>query len=96
MTNFYTSVDRWANDIFYRGYEGGKPVKKRISFQPSLFVPDPKGKFKSMRGEPLTEYVLPDMREARKFLSQYSNTIEVHGNTNYVSQYIQQKYPGIV
>ena len=96
MTNFYTSVDRWANDIFYRGYEGGKPVKKRISFQPSLFVPDPKGKFKSMRGEPLTEYVLPDMREARKFLSQYSNTIEVHGNTNYVAQYIQQKYPGKV
>lgn len=93
MTNFYTSVDRWGNDILYRGIEGGKSVKKRISFRPSLFLPDPKGKFKSLKGQPLTEYVLSDMREAKKFLATYSDSIEVHGNTNYVSQYLLQKYP---
>ena len=39
--NFYTSVNRYGNNILYRGFESGKRVEKKIPYMTSLFIPNP-------------------------------------------------------
>ena len=97
MTNFYTSVSRYGNKLLLRGYDSGHPIKERITFKPSLFVPNPKTtKWKSLKDEPLEELVFDTMREAKEFLqtTEGVKNLKIHGNTNYIAQFIQQKYPG--
>ena len=98
MTNFYTSVNRFGNKLLLRGYDSGHPTKERIAFKPSLFVPFHKksSKWKSLKGEPLEELVFDSMREAKEFLqtTESINNLKIHGNANYIAQFIQQKYPG--
>ena len=97
MTNFYTSVSRYGNKLLLRGYDSGHPIKERIEFKPSLFVPNEKAsKWKSLKGEPLEELVFDTMREAKEFLQTTDGVknLKIHGNTNYIAQFIQQKYSG--
>ena len=97
MTNFYTSVSRYGNKLLLRGYDSGHPIKERITFKPSLFVPNPKTtKWQSLKDEPLEELVFDTMREAKEFLqtTEGVKNLKIHGNTNYIAQFIQQKYPG--
>ena len=97
MTNFYTSVSRYGNKLLLRGYDSGHPIKERITFKPSLFVPNPKTtKWQSLKGEPLEELVFDTMRDAKEFLQTTDSVknLKIHGNANYIAQFIQQKYPG--
>lgn len=97
MTNFYTSVNRYGNKLLLRGYDSGHPIKERIAFKPSLFVPNETGrKWKSLKDEPLEELVFDSMREAKEFLQTTDGVknLKIHGNANYIAQFIQQKYSG--
>ena len=94
---FYTNVSRFGNNILYRGYENGKRVEERIPFSPTLFVESSKasGKYKSLYGVPVEPIQMGSMSEARDFVSQYKNipNFTVHGNTNYVSQFLSNRFP---
>ena len=94
---FYTNVSRFGNNILYRGYENGKRVEERIPFSPTLFVESSKasGKYKSLYGVPVEPIEMGSMSEARDFVSQYKNipNFTVHGNTNYVSQFLSNRFP---
>ena len=94
---FYTNVSRFGNNILYRGYENGKRVEERIPFSPTLFVESSKasGKYKSLYGAPVEPIQMGSMSEARDFVAQYKNipNFTVHGNTNYVSQFLSNRFP---
>jgi DNA polymerase elongation subunit (family B) len=99
VTNFYTSVNRFGNKLLLRGYDSGHPIKERITFKPSLFVtvgPSTSSRWYSLKGEALEKIVFDSMREAKEFIqtTEPIENITVHGNTNYIAQFIQQKYPG--
>jgi len=99
VTNFYTSVNRFGNKLLLRGYDSGHPIKERIAFKPSLFVtvgPSTSSRWYSLKGEALEKIVFDSMREAKEFIqtTEPIENITVHGNTNYIAQFIQQKYPG--
>lgn len=97
MTKFYTSVCRFGNDILLRGYEYGNRISRKEKFKPSLYVPDAKnGNWKSLKGDPLTEITFDTMREAKEFMEQYKDIegFKIHGNTNYIAQFINENYPG--
>lgn len=98
MSEFYTSVSRYANYIHYRGYKNGQRVKKRVLFEPELFVTSPLDKpteWKNIKGHPVHSVKFDSMREAKEFLSNYEDVtdFEVCGQTNYIYQYITQKWP---
>ena len=94
---FYTQVSRISNSICYRGYENGERVTSREPFKPTLYVTskNPKAAWKTLEGNPVDPVEFDDMKEATQFMKRYENVqgVEVHGNTNYVAQYIQDKYP---
>ena len=99
MSKFYTNVERFINDIRVRGYENGRPFTRKVKFGPTLYV-RAKGDaatHKSLVGNiPLGATKFNSMTEARDFLTQYQDVhgFDICGTQNYVTQFIQQEYPG--
>ena len=100
LTKFYTSVERYGNYILHRGYENGKRFSYRVPFTPTLYVHTPKSGgegYKSLtQGNlPLSPHKFGDMREAKNFIEEYKGVhgMKIFGNTNYVTQFIQEEYP---
>ena len=93
---FYTNVTRYANSLLYRGYKNGHRVQERVKFKPTLFVPDSKSDTFALDGARVSPIQLDDMREAKDFMERYKDmpNFKVYGNTNYVAQFIQEKFPG--
>lgn len=97
MSSFYTSVERYANTILWRGYENGKPFSKKVKFQPTLYHASKKQTdFKSLIGSKYLEPKTFDtMGDARDFIEKYKDVsgFELYGNSHYVTQFIQERYP---
>jgi len=100
--NFYTSVARKGNFILYRGYKDGIPVMDKIPFVPTLYVNyDPStargdtGNFRALDGTPVAPVEFPTMRDASEFVARYKHVsnFPVHGQTNFVTQYISSRFP---
>ena len=93
---FYTSCIRFGNNLLYRGYKNGKRVAERVKFAPTLFVPDEKGPQKALDGASVSPFKFSDMRDAKEFIEQYRDVpnFKIYGNTNYVAQFLQEKFPG--
>ena len=94
---FYTNVSRLGDNILYRGFENGKRIEERVPFQPVLFVESKNstGKYKTLQGVSVEPVQLDSMREAKQFLERYKHVegFGVHGQTNYVSQFISNRFP---
>lgn len=96
---FYTSVLRYGNNILYRGYENDKPVKRKIPFRPTLFMAGSKNSgWTTLEGLPVDPIQFDSMSEATDFLKRYDgvSNFTVHGNNNYVAQFITEKYPDTI
>ena len=97
--NFYTSVNRYGNNIMLRGWHDGKRINKRFTYQPSLYVPgDDNSGWTTIGGDPVAEKRFDTMRDAGEFVKQYAgvSNFKVYGNTNYVTQFINEYYPGAI
>lgn len=99
-TNFYTSVERYGNNILWRGYKDGRRFSKKIPFEPTLYrLSKTETGFRSLIGEKNIEPIKFDSMSACKdYVEQYKDVhgFEVFGNTNYVAQFVQERYPGKV
>ena len=99
LTKFYTSVERYGNNILHRGYENGKRFNYRVPFQPTLYVHTPKSGaegYHSLEDHlPVSPHKFGDMREAKNFIEEYKGVhgMKTFGSTNYVTQFIQEEYP---
>lgn len=95
---FYTSVERFGNNILFRGYENGKAVMRKDSYMPTLFVPSPEAKspWKALDGSNVEPVLFDSMREAGDFIKRYEHVdnVTIHGMNNFVTQYIGTKFPG--
>jgi len=96
MTEFYTSVLRRGNQIYYRGVRNGERVKKKIPFQPHLYVTgDSASQWKTLEGQSVIEMQFDDMSAATEYIQTYRDVanVDVYGNNNYVAQFITRKFP---
>ncbi len=95
---FYKNVEQVGNKILVRAHENGTDVQYREDFKPSLFVSSKKDvtDYKSLDGRPLRRVMPGRISDCRQFLQQYADVeeFEIHGNTRYLYQYINDKYPG--
>ena len=98
MSKFYTNVERFINDLYVRGYENGKPFARKVKFKPTLYVrARDNATHKSLVGDvPLGATRFDSCTEARDFLAQYQDVhgFDIFGTQNYITQYIQEEYPG--
>ena len=70
--NFYTSVERFGNNILWRGYENGKSFMRREAYKPTLFLPSKDGQYKSLVGaRSLSPRLCESMSEAKDFIERH-------------------------
>jgi len=94
--NFYTSVNRYGNNILYRGFEGGKRVSKKIPYEPTLFIPTTKETgWNNLQNLPVQPVTFDTMRDATDFIKKYDgvDNFPVYGTTNFVNQFVTDKFP---
>ena len=100
MSNFYTNVQSFGNNILYRGVMDGKRVKQRIEYSPSLFVPSKRiTNFTTLEGDYLDQKVFGTMKDARDYIKQFdgvSNGPKIYGNTKYEYAFIADQHKGMV
>jgi DNA polymerase elongation subunit (family B) len=95
--NFYTSVNRYGNNILYRGFEDGKRISKKIPYMPTLFVnTDKETGWNNLHNQPVLPVTFDTMREAGDFIKRYEgvDNFPVYGTTNYVNQFVTDRFPG--
>ena len=95
--NFYTSVNRYGNNIMYRGFQNGKRVEEKVKFQPTLFIATNKETgWNNLKNRPVQPIEFETMREATDFVKKYDgvDNFPVYGMTNYVTQFITDKFKG--
>jgi hypothetical protein len=94
--DFYTSVERFGNQLLYRGYSDGQQVKKKIPFKPTLFVNGDTGSgWSSLDGRSVEPMTFDSMRDATDFTKRYEHVdnFKTYGMNNFVSQFIAEKFP---
>jgi DNA polymerase elongation subunit (family B) len=97
--SFYTCVNRYGNNMLYRGYDDqGKAVKARLPFEPTMYLVSQKatGEWKTLQGQPVDPIKLDSMSEANDFIKKYKDidNFQVHGNSNFTAQFLNSKHPG--
>lgn len=96
MVAFYTSVERFGNNILWRGYDNGKRFSKKVNFEPTLYVPSKdEGDYHSLIGnQRLSAKKFASMTAAKEFIEEFEDVknFQVYGNKNFVAQFIQENY----
>ena len=93
---YYTNVTLLGDSILCRGYEDGSPISFKDIIKPTLFVPSPKGTWKTLEGETMAPVRQDGARRAREFIQKYKDVegFSVYGYERFVYQWISEKYPG--
>ena len=94
--DFYTSVNRYGNDILLRGIHGGKKISKKVRYMPTLFVNSDKPTgWKTLDDKDVLPRAFDTMREAGDYIKQFDgvDNYPVYGTTNYITQFITDTYP---
>ena len=94
---FYTSVNRYANSILYRGYaDNGERVQRKEKFKPTLYVTSrkPTG-WTSIDGADVDSIQFDSMKDAKNHVEMYRDVAgyKIYGAKNYIHQYITEKFP---
>ena len=95
LMKFYKNVEQVGNKILVRAHENGNDVIYREEFKPSLFVSSNKqSDYKTLDGRNLRRVMPGTIADCRQFVQQYADVeeFEIHGNTRYLYQYINEKY----
>ena len=98
--SFYTNVQSIGGKILYRGVIGGKRVKQKIDYTPSLYIPSRKvTNYKTLDGNYLDKKVFDSIHEAREYTKQFDglvNATKIYGNTRYEYAFIADQHPEMV
>ena len=98
LGGFYTSVERFANNLLYRGYDdNGKKVSHRIKYKPTLYLKSKKQNttWKSLDGIPVDPIQFSSMSELREFQQTYRDVpdYKLYGNERHIPAFIQGQFP---
>jgi DNA polymerase elongation subunit (family B) len=96
LSNFYTNVQSFGNNILFRGIQNGKRVKEKVDYSPSLFLPSKKiTNYTSLDGDYLDHKKMKDIRSARDYIKQFdgvSGATKIYGQTRFEYAFIAEFY----
>ena len=98
-SDFYTNVVIRGDNILYRGIENGKHVRRKIPYQPTLFVNSiDETEWKTLDGRSLDKFTVGGILETNKFIKEHRGVsgFEIHGNLDHVYSFIAEDFPGEV
>ena len=91
---FYTSINRYGNELLYRGYDFGRPVTQKVRFSPSLYIKTKNPtEYKSLYGDYVNKVPFKNMREATDIIKANAGNNSIFGTKNYIHQFVAEKFP---
>jgi len=96
MKSFYTNVQVYGSRILFRGVQNGKKIKQKIDYNPTLFVTSQKPtKFRTIRGEYVSDIAPGNIRDCRNFVGQYESVenFKIYGMQKYEYAFISEQHP---
>ena len=99
MTNYYTNVQVYGNNILFRGVNNGRRFGKKIPYSPTLFLPSKKPTdFKSLHGDFLEPKKFKTIRETRDFIKKYEEVenFKIYGNASFEYAFISEYQKGMI
>ena len=94
---FYTFCDKVGSKIYHRyvNDHGSKCQEVVTDFPIDLYLKG-NGEYKDIFGTSLKRFDFDNMSDAGNFVRQYEELTGVHGQTDFVSQFISTTYPGFI
>lgn len=92
---FYTSINRHGNNILYRGYEDGRPVKRKIMYSPTLYVPSrTQTELRTLQGRHVAPIQPGTMRDCYEFCNKHADVegFTIYGTQNYLHQFTSDTF----
>lgn len=96
MSEYYTNVARYGNNILYRGVKDGGRVKFRIQYAPTLFLPTLKDTgWKTLEGDNVEPVKFDCINDAGKYTKGFDgvSNFKIYGNQNYAYSFIADNFP---
>lgn len=91
----YTSVIRDGSDILFMGYSHDKePLKKRIKFEPELFMQHDEGTHTNLLKKKFASKSFPSVAACREYVEQYKDLYSIHGISDMVRQFVCRNFRG--
>ena len=91
---FYTNVHPHGNQLLVRYISGNKRRAEKIPFKPSVWVTRGKGEtpYKTLKGQPAYKIQQSSIKDAKSFVHQYQEVMDVHGQTQWHYQYMHDEF----
>ena len=82
--------------VFVRGFDKGLRFAEKVAYKPYLFLPKAEGKYKTLEGKSVDKIEFDSIRDARDFVSRYSDVsnMDIYGLTTYQYAYIFDNFKG--
>ena len=96
MVKYYTNVTNWGGKVLYRGIENGHPVRYKIDYQPTLYLPSPSATgITTIFGEHVAPIKPGSIKDCREFIEKYKDTanFRIFGYTSYEYNFIADEHP---
>jgi DNA polymerase elongation subunit (family B) len=97
MSNYYTNVVTYGNNILFRGIKNGRRVQDKVPYSPTLFLPTKRNtEWRSLFNEPLEPRQFETLREARDFIKKYEDVsnFKIYGQERFEYAYISENFNG--
>jgi DNA polymerase elongation subunit (family B) len=92
---FYTNVFQYGNSLLVRGYADGAPFKKKVPFEPTLYVPTKDdSEWKTIEGHNVKPVRPGSIKDTKNFMANTDDlsNMKVYGNSNFVFQFISDTW----
>jgi DNA polymerase elongation subunit (family B) len=97
LGGFYTSVERFANHLLYRGYDDdGKKVSHRIKYKPTVYLETEKHTDwrTLLDNKPVGPLQFSSMSEFREWEKTHGSFVQIYGSDRFIPAFIQGQFPG--
>ena len=90
---FYTNVQCYGNSILYIGVENGRKFRRKIDYNPTIYVPSNKPtQYKTVTGDFVSPVNPGNIRDCRDFFKKYEDVenFHIYGNKRFEYSFIYE------
>ena len=96
-SHFYTNCLLHKNNILYSGYDNGERVKRKVTYEPYMFVPSKQETgWKTLDDRHVEKRDFKNIGAARQFVRDHKEieNFDIFGNTNFLYVWLYDTFPG--
>ena len=72
---FYTNVEISGDLLYVRGVSDGKRFARKVRYKPTIYIPSPEGRFRTLTNKRAAPMQFASIKECRQFVDQYKDCL---------------------